>query len=296
MTYNLDTPFQPFLVFLRSSEYSSVIGINDKNNLRFDLNSYISSTQNVTTLVSLHSFSFTNSFYNINANNCCIYYTDDNVYIISTSLPLGNYDIDDLIALLNSLFVNTLVFAYSLRTMKVTVTSTIPFRFASGVDNIYEVLGFPEVISDTTLSTTNTSPFVFNMIGIQQLNICLSNLNLKSIGVKNSGKKSIIDSVQVTSPSGSVQHYCNCDNFRYMITDNLVDFLNVVIYDQDFRPVDFNNIDWFMSVKFEFCYEKQFIQPSNYLTDGGYNDNEMYRAYMEEEKRQILNKLRNNNF
>jgi len=293
--YQLDTAFSPILVTLRSSNYSSILNEN-KNNLRFDLNSPIQTLSNIDVLVSLHSFSFTNSFYNINENNCCFYYTINNVQTISTTIPLGNYDIDDLMLTLNSLFVNVLVFTYSLKTLKVSITSLIPFRLVSGAKNIYEVIGFDDIIINTTLNTSYISPYLFNLIGIQYLNVCINNLNIKSIGVKNSPKYNIIDSILVTSTPGEVQSYNNCDNFKYLIGDNLIDFLNVTIYDQDFNTVNFNNIDWFISVKFEFVYKKQFIVPDNYLSDDPYNDNRAYYNFLEEERHQLLKQIKNKNF
>ena len=46
MSYILDTSFGPVIVFLRSSQYSSVINKN-KNNLRFDLSNNIESMDNI---------------------------------------------------------------------------------------------------------------------------------------------------------------------------------------------------------------------------------------------------------
>jgi len=295
MSYILDTCFNPVIVFLRSSQYSSILNQN-KNNIRFDLNTPIESMNNVDVLISLHSFSFTNSFYNINVNNNMFYYTTNNIHIISTAIDIGNYDIDDLMTTLNQLFINVFVFTYSLKTLKVTITSTTNFRLVSGLNNIYEVLGFDDIITSTTLHTSHTSPYLFNMMGIQNLNICINNLNLKSISIKNSQKFSIIDSVLVTSLPGQVQQYCNMDNFKYIINDNLIDFLNISIYDQDFKLVDFNNIDWFMSIKFEFMYKKQFIMPDNYLSDDPYNTNQAYYNFLAEERHKLLNEIKNKNF
>ena len=295
MSYILDSPFSPVVIYLRSSNYSSITN-HDKNNLRFDLNTSIQSLSNIDLLLSLHSFSFTNSFYNINPNNCCFYYTTDNIHIINVVISIGNYDIDSLINELNSLFINTLVFTYSLVTLKITITSTVAFRLVSGQNNIYEVLGFDDIITYTSLHTSYTSPYLFNMMGIQYLNICVNNLNLKSIGIKNSPKYNIIDSVLVSSNSGEVQHYCNYDNFRYVITDELIDFLNISIFDQEFRMVDFNNIDWFLSLKIEFMYKKQFIMPDNYLTDDYNYENNAYYVYLAEKRHQLLKQIKNKIF
>ena len=134
------------------------------------------------------------------------------------------------------------------------------------------------------------------MIGVQYLNICINNINIKSIGIKNVTKYNIIDSVLVSSVPGEVQHYCNYGNFKYLVSDNLIDFVNITILDQDYNLVNFNNIDWFISIKFEFMYKKQFIMPGNYISDNGYNENQMYYAYLEEERHQLLKQIKNNNF
>ena len=62
----LDTPLQPVNVFLRSSSYTTM---EDKSNLKFELNTPVHSYPNMDILVSLDSFQFTNSFYTINENN-----------------------------------------------------------------------------------------------------------------------------------------------------------------------------------------------------------------------------------
>ena len=87
------------------------------------------------------------------------------------------------------------------------------------------------------------------------------------------------------------------DNFKYVINDNLIDFLNISIYDQDFKLVDFNNIDWFMSIKFEFMYKKQLLLPDNYLTDNDpYTTNQAYYNFLAEERHKLLNEIKNKNF
>ena len=61
MSYNLDTPLNPISVFLRSSDYTYTLN-SDKNNSLFELNTPIIWYPNIDILISLKSFSFTNSF------------------------------------------------------------------------------------------------------------------------------------------------------------------------------------------------------------------------------------------
>ena len=59
--------------------------------------------------------------------------------------------------------------------------------------NIYELLGFNDIgfVSYTTDGLC-ISPSIFNMISVQVLHICLANVNLKSISLKNTSKYNII--------------------------------------------------------------------------------------------------------
>jgi hypothetical protein len=278
----------PISIFLRSSAYTSNNGSKSKSVLVFELNAPIASYPNMDLLVSLKSFSFTNSFYTVNDNNSKLYYTYDNTNVVTFSCNHGNYTIEELITYLNTALTGVFIFTYSLRTLKVTITSTssIPFRLISNNKNknMYELLGFDDFITYSTLATSYEAPYLFNMMGIQVLHVCLPNLSLESIGLKNTTKYNIIDSIQVTATSGETQTYFNDNNFKYKINDNNITFLEVVIYDQDFNLVDFNNIDWFINLTFQHMYQKPFMK-ADYLNG---DDTSATIALLLEEKRKLL--------
>jgi hypothetical protein len=257
----------------------------------FELNNAITSFPNMDLLVSLKSFSFTNSFYTINDNNSNFYFTFDNITVHEYSISHSNYSIDQLITYLNILFVAYFIFTFNLQTLKITITSSTgtPFRLVSTNvnNNIYEVLGFDDIIPYSTLSTVYTSPYLFNMMGVQVLHICLPNLSLDSVGLANTIKYNIIDSVQVISTSGETQTHFNDNNFQYKISDDVISSITVMIYDQDFQPVNFNNIDWFMQLTFCHMYKKPFIA-SEYLHSNNSDANQSLLLF---EKQQLLNNL-----
>jgi len=242
-------------------------------------------------IVSLKSFSFTNSFYTINNNNNQFLYTYDNITIHTFTLVNSNYSIDDLMTYLNLAFLGIFVFSYSLQSYKVTITSTTstPFRLVStqAANNVYEVLGFDDFIPYTTLATAYTGPYLFNMMGVQVLHICLPTINLASVGLKNTTKYNIIDSIQVISTSGETQTYFNDNNFKYKVNENSIPLIFVAIYDQDFNLVDFNNIDWYMNITIQYVYEKQFIA-GEYLTN---NVSDVEIAVLQAEKKSLLNNM-----
>lgn len=300
MSYILDTPLNGFSIFLRSSSYTSNNGgQTTKSNLTFELNTPILCKPNMNLLVGLKSFSFTNSFYTVNDNNDKFYYTYDNLphNVLTFTCEHGNYTIDDLINYLNTQLLGVFIFSYSLRTLKITITSTTntPFRLISKNNTnmtMYELLGFPDNIIDNTLLTIQNAPYLFNMIGVQVLHICISNLRLESIGVKNQTKYNIIDSVQVTATSGETQTYFNDNGFKYKIYDDNINFLDIVIRDQDFNIIDFNNIDWFINLNFNHVYQKDLVD-ALYLKN---QDTDMQKTILLDEKQKIINSLLINNY
>ena len=77
----------------------------------------------------------------------------------------------------------------------------------------------------------------------------------------------------------------NTNCFKYKISDYTIPLINICIYDQDFNPVNFNNIDWFLNITFSFIYKKEFIMPS-YLHNMNTDSN--ISVLEQEEDRNIL--------
>ena len=281
-----DTPIQPINIFLRSSEYtycSSTL----KNSLMFELNKPILTYPNMETLICLESFYFTNSFYTINENCCNFAYTYNITNSINIILTFGNYDIDSLITYLNSA-ITFFTFTYSLTTLKITITSSTPFSLFNVSKNIYEMLGF-DSYGTTTLNTSHTSPYMYNLMSNQILHVCTPNIMLSSYGLKNTTKYNILGSIQVNCQPGETQTYTN--NFKYKVGNDPITQIWINIYNQDFNRVDFNYIDWFINISFSFTYKKQLILPQ-YLTE--YNENNNMQYYMEEEEQRNLNNYLDN--
>jgi hypothetical protein len=285
--YNYDTTLKPISIFLRSSD-SSNANNTAKNNELFELNSTIISYPNVDMLISLKSFCFTNSFYTINQNNCYLYYTFDNIIIHAFLVELGNYNIDELITYLNAELLGIFTFSYNLKRLKVTILSTdnTPFRLCDGLSNINEMLGFDTEIPYTTLFIQFTAPYVFNMIGVQLLHIC-TNINLESVQVKSYINYNILDTIQIICGKGETQSYSNSNSFCYKVKESNITNISISIYDQDFNVVNFNNIDWFININFNFVYEKKLIQ-AEYLYETTMKLEEARQLLIEQEKRNIL--------
>jgi len=116
----IDTPISPVSLFLRSSSYSQAVN-STKTNLIFNLNEPITNYQNMDILINCESFQFTNSFYTINETNYKFIYKIVNSIAVIISVPFGYYDIDGLIAKLNTLLTGIFTFSYNNLTYKTTI-------------------------------------------------------------------------------------------------------------------------------------------------------------------------------
>ena len=286
-----DTPINPINLILRSSSYSRTNDIlQTKYNLTFDLYKPIKCYDNCDIFISLDSFQFTNSFYTINENNSIFCYKLDTSSLpITTILTYGNYDIDSLLVLLNTTFLNIFVFTYSEITMKITITSTNYFKLIdNGINkNIYEVLGFND-LGTTTFALSCTSQYVVNLMSVQQLNIT-TDLNLDSVGLKASSHYNVLNTIQVTCKPQEVQTFKNNTMFKYRLNDKVINSITLTVFNQDYLPINFNNIDWFASILFTFSYNKAFIPTNNYLTVDSHSL--MQFELMREERRLFLEEI-----
>lgn len=298
----LDSPIPPISLFLRSSSYSEALNTT-KSNLIFNINEPIINYQNMDILCSCNSFQFTNSFYTVNENNYKFIYKILNNSSVSISIPYGYYDIDSLLIKLNTLLTNVFIFSYDSLTFKINITHKTNLTFILLDDgfnnNIYELLGIHDE-GFSIYTNSYTSPYILNLMSVQVLHICIPNINIKSISLKNTQKYNIIASVLVYAQFGSVQIYNYNNSFEYLINDSIIPFINVLILDQDMNPINFNNIDWFLNLSFKFIYKKELSLPKTLLQ---YNNEikhdvkeeiNMEEELILEEKRNYLKEIINN--
>jgi len=296
MSYNLDTNLKPIKLFLNHKNYT--LKVNEYSNYLFELNETITKYSNMDLLVSLESFTFTNSIFNINDSNNNLYYSFGEPSlgpVVNVRITNGNYSIDDLITNLNYRCLDELSFSFNSSTLKITITSLreTGFRIVTDFNNnsnpINSLLGFDDIFSNT-LTNSKTGNYIINLNSNVGLNICLNNVNLKSNNVKNDSKKNILAYIPIISSFGEVQTYQNTNNFKYSCDENTISNINLEILNQDNKSISFNNIAWYIVINFEFIYSRELVLPPNYLNEIGYLHNDLRDRFIEIEKNKILSK------
>lgn len=269
-----NTTIDPINIFLKSNEYTTLHNGSFKSDISFELKNNISIPNNIEAYIQLNSFKFTNAFYNISTYNNMFYYSlSSNINTILTiQIPIGQYTISNLLSTLNSSLNSNIVLTYSNTTFKITFSSsTYTFIIRTGQNDCLNVLGLS---STTSQSNNKISTKLINLSGVQVVYLSLSNIKLSSNASKSSTTSNILESINVDSLIGNTQSYYNPTNSRYKISDNYLNFIDIKLYDEYNRLLDFNNTDWFLNISIIFLYKFQYIAPQYLdLNNTDNNDN-----------------------
>jgi len=266
MTIVHNSIIPPSTIFLKSNDATSLLNGSLKSNISFDLRNKIFIPPNVNCFVQLNTFRFVNSIYNVNSTNNKFYYSvkhNTNIQSITLTIPVGNYSIISILQYLNTATaVHHMDFTYldTLFKVNIAVSSSREIHLMDGANNCYRLLGFVNY-NTTTYATNLISDSIINLGGTQVLYISLENVNLSSNTSKQNANINIIESITVDALIGSSQSFSNTNNSKFKVNENFINSINVRIFDEYGYLVDFNNVDWFLSIGLIFSYEAQYIAP-----------------------------------
>lgn len=196
------------------------------------------------------------SWYLINATN--------NLLVInasSFSIPVGNYNASNLVTQLTAFLTGLgITLTYNLITGKYTFTSATSFTIQT-TSTCQKFIG----MGTTSLSGTSiTMPFPANFLPISRLVFRSTSLGTQNY---NSADRStdMFMSVQNSSTSGALILWNNYSGLRYDIggLEN-INVVDVTITDDFGNQIDFNNADWYITIRIEYTYESQVTQPLNF--------------------------------
>ena len=275
MSFIVDTPIAPIILNINSKNFTSKLS---SSTYFYEFNDYVNEYSNIQFLISLKDFQFCNSIYNVNVSNNTFSYCFTNLITIQKQLPVGNYNIDEVINLLNQLCADDLIFTFNETNLLVTIAS---LKTEFKILQAFSIIGFD---LDMTLSTLKTGQYIINLNTNTSLNIVLENINLNSISLKNSVKHNVLSNIPILATFGEMQYYTDntvhfCDNFNTIILS---------ILNQDFEEVDFNNIHWYANIVVRFIYKKDQIIPQNIFNETTQAFNRLRTELLEYERNKLI--------
>jgi len=276
-------PISSHIVHIRSKDATQLTaGYN--SHFKFLLEDPIKINQGEQINITMSSGEFPYSFYNVSSdvNNRGIIIDDGG---IEFNFGNGNYSIYELRDVINASS-GALKFSatFDVRTMKLTLTNTdtVSHTINWGQSTAAKMMGFdnnPDNDDVVAAGNSTTSDFVVNMCSVHSLMV-RSNIATGNVQSTTHSNSTILQKISIDQ-NGFAMIYLNQDDYR---TTNItqqpqIDQIEIKITDQNNNLIQFNNVNYEMSLIFQ-VYEKVV----DYKHSGSANDRRAVR-------RRIMNRI-----
>ena len=210
------------------------------------------------------------SMYIINETN--------NVLVIDTStyiLSEGNYNANTLKTELSSKLGVNYTITYNNITNKLTFTNSLGNFTIQSTSTCLRILGFLENISYSSVANSLTSIYPIDLTGDNIVYISVPNLKTFNLSSKTSTQTSIISSLLVEVPYGSVLYYENPVLIGSVIQEDHISFIHVRVYGEDENTLlNLENAEWSITLEIGFIPKMEQPTISNSMKD-------IYKNYIE---------------
>ena len=229
-------------IYLNSSHKSSVVFFFE-DMLKIEKSA-------IETRVSVSKAQIPYTWYQINETN--------NQIVINGTLyyfPLGNYNVNNFISTWCSLFTNMTV-TFSNITNKLTFSSNNNFTFSDNNNfSLLPTIGFMKNKLYSSALNNLTSPFVVNFLGLTRINIKSSSFNFRNLDSYEKGRSTTICAIPVNCNTGGLIQYANFTNSKSIFKNHEISSVNFDITDDQCNLINFNNIDWAVTIQVEITCE-----------------------------------------
>ena len=191
------------------------------------------------------------SFYNLNYSNNTLNYQISSVNYTITATP-GNYNFNSLASQMISKFLaNGHTFTITINKQTgIIFLATPATNFILQVSSMFSVLGL--LLSNHTSSSFSlTADYPLNLLGITKIKIQSVNLNTYNVDSSNNGNSNNIGLIPVDQPSFGLIVYENKSSSKFLLRDNRVDEIDLQLLDQNNNLINFNNLDWSLTILIE---------------------------------------------
>jgi hypothetical protein len=243
MSYQLDTSLKSQQVLLNSGNASLYKNGSFNSDVVFILQNTINVQDNVSILCSLVSANVPLSMYIINSNNNFL-----KIGTTSITITNGNYTASTFISYMNNLS-NNYTWSFNSTTNKFTI-STVSTNFSiSSTSTCLDVIGFAG--GETSSSYSLTSTYVCNFAGTLYLTV-ETQLTTHNIDSYNKVFSNVLATIPINEASGGITLYENKNNFKTYLSEKLINYLEIKIYDSTKNLINFNGKNWFILLQFDF--------------------------------------------
>ena len=185
------------------------------------------------------------SFYTITVNNFKLKYVVGGSTFRTIFITPGNYNGNSLITALIDSFANNgdiITASLSSSTGKLFIRSySGSITYVYNTSTIAPILGLTADISGITV--TFQAPL--NLLGVKKLSIKSNSLAISSFTSRTGNRTDTICTIPVIEPPFNMISYVNMNDLnKNILRGQIIDSIDIRITDEDNNDIDFNNIDW----------------------------------------------------
>lgn len=196
------------------------------------------------------------SYYQVNTTNNIFSFTLKNSNY-SVTLTSGNYNANTFINMITSLIVSyNFSLSINATTGKFILSNTTEDFIILPNSTCYHLLGFPQNQNVYSSSKSLTFPYPCNLYGINRIKIKSNILATRNFD-SNSGQGNILSTIPVSSGLTGVLCYVNYSNFKNIINNKNLDYIDILVTDENDNFIDFNGIDIFLTLQLDIIREYQ---------------------------------------
>lgn len=199
--------------------------------------------------LSLQNATIPYSFYSITSVDNTFSWGVVSGTVNTATIPVGNYNITQLLDLIKSLMGVAYTITFSPITSKILITHTTnDFTIYAATFN--HIIGFSKTTNTTSISRSLTGRDCVNLNQIRALNIEI-NFPTYNVNVAQPYNQNILATIPVYVAPFSIITYQNPNNFRTNLYVNKLDQIQIRILDNESRLVDMNGINYQMMLQLD---------------------------------------------
>jgi len=168
---------------------------------------------------------------------------------------IGNYNINSFISEWANSVGSGWGLSFNTSTNKITFSYTQNFLFSDDTNSLFRVMGFQKGYAYNSVSNILTAPFCCNFAGITRLNIKSCCFTLNNVDSLNKGLNRTIAVIPVSSSGSGYVFYNNFTNYKNVFKNHEISTIGIEIYDDFKNFIDFNNVDWSMTLQVDVLSE-----------------------------------------
>lgn len=212
------------------------------SDINYSINGVITDEKHILyNTVSINHAEIPYSFYVVNVYNNLLSLSTGDIYI-----DRGNYNATSLLKFINSKLPINMVLSFNSTNGKYTFTYNQPFTIKT-TSTINKIIGIEKNTQYNSINNIIECPYPVNLLGTKNLyiksNLMLSNLNTST------NDYITLACIPVSVEPYSIILFNNFSNSAHIVKNRNLDNIEVLIYDDDNNLVNFNNIDWSITLE-----------------------------------------------